>query len=121
MQTCFGASEHTFPPSNLQTSSVLSLQFLVGMVVTILTDIIHIAIFYPLSSHAGGGDLFRFSAGMAILSLLLKPVSCFFVWQMYRERGGDYNVNFGRFFGLSFADSSIKVACPAVWNVYSEN
>ncbi|XP_013871484.1 type-1 angiotensin II receptor-associated protein isoform X3 [Austrofundulus limnaeus] len=37
----------------------------------------------------------RFSAGMAILSLLLKPVSCFFVYQMYRERGGDYNVNFG--------------------------
>lgn len=33
---------------------------------------------------------------MAILSLLLKPISCFFVYQMYRERGGEYNVNFGK-------------------------
>lgn len=67
------------------------------MVVTILTDIIHFGIFYPFHELAAdrGRDLLRFSAGMAILSLLLKPVSCFFVYQMYRERGGDYNVNFG--------------------------
>lgn len=65
------------------------------MVVTILTDIIHFGIYYP-SADLIGRDLFRFSAGMAILSLLLKPVSCFFVYQMYRERGGDYNVTFGK-------------------------
>ncbi|XP_014888676.1 type-1 angiotensin II receptor-associated protein isoform X1 [Poecilia latipinna] len=68
------------------------LMFLMGLAVTILTDIIHFGIFYPpqlLVAVSG------FSAGMAILSLLLKPVSCFFVYQMYRERGGDYNVNFG--------------------------
>ncbi|XP_014888677.1 type-1 angiotensin II receptor-associated protein isoform X2 [Poecilia latipinna] len=67
------------------------LMFLMGLAVTILTDIIHFGIFYPpqlLVAVSG------FSAGMAILSLLLKPVSCFFVYQMYRERGGDYNVNF---------------------------
>lgn len=76
----------------------LSLQFLVGMVVTILTDIIHFGIYYPLSDLVTerGRDVFRFSAGMAILNLLMKPVSCFFVYQMYRERGGDYNVNFGK-------------------------
>lgn len=73
------------------------LMFLMGMLVTILTDIIHIGIFYPSSDLAveRGRDVFRFSAGMAILNLLLKPASCFFVYQMYRERGGDYNVNFG--------------------------
>ncbi|KAF7662306.1 hypothetical protein LDENG_00238920 [Lucifuga dentata] len=73
------------------------LLFLLGMIVTILTDIIHFGIYYPLAeiTSARGRDLFHFSAGMAILSLLLKPVSCFFVYQMYRERGGDYNVNFG--------------------------
>ncbi|XP_022048317.1 type-1 angiotensin II receptor-associated protein [Acanthochromis polyacanthus] len=73
------------------------LMFLMGMIVTILTDIIHIGIFYP-SGELGlgrGQDVLRFSAGMAILNLLLKPASCFFVYQMYRERGGDYNVNFG--------------------------
>lgn len=64
-----------------------------------LTDIIHFGIYYSLSELASekGRDVFRFSAGMAILSLLLKPASCFFVYQMYRERGGDYNVNFGEF------------------------
>lgn len=73
------------------------LMFLIGMLVTILTDIIHIGIFYPASEMAmeRTRDVFRFSAGMAILNLLLKPASCFFVYQMYRERGGDYNVNFG--------------------------
>lgn len=73
------------------------------MVVTILTDIIHFGIYYPLIDLAAerGRDVVRFSAGMAILSLLLKPVSCFFVYQMYRERGGDYNVNFGKCFETS--------------------
>ncbi|KAM9409357.1 type-1 angiotensin II receptor-associated protein [Pholidichthys leucotaenia] len=69
------------------------LMFLIGMLLTILTDIIHLAIFYP--SDVVQSDLIRFSLGMAILNLLLKPVSCFFVFQMYRERGGEYNVNFG--------------------------
>ncbi|XP_049893156.1 type-1 angiotensin II receptor-associated protein [Epinephelus moara] len=73
------------------------LMFLMGMFVTIVTDIIHFGIFYPMNDFAAesGRNAFRFSAGMAILSLLLKPASCFFVYQMYRERGGDYNVNFG--------------------------
>uniref|UniRef100_A0A672J6X6 Angiotensin II receptor-associated protein n=2 Tax=Salarias fasciatus TaxID=181472 RepID=A0A672J6X6_SALFA len=72
------------------------LMFLMGMVVTILTDIIHFGIYYPVNEFAERGrDAFRFSAGMAILNLLLKPASCFFVYQMYRERGGDYNFNFG--------------------------
>lgn len=33
---------------------------------------------------------------MAIFSLLLKPASCYFVYQMYRERGGEYTFNIGR-------------------------
>ncbi|XP_054905990.1 type-1 angiotensin II receptor-associated protein [Poeciliopsis prolifica] len=68
------------------------LMFLVGMAITILTDIIHFGIFYPRMELVAERS---FSAGMAILNLLLKPVTCFFVYQMYRERGGDYNVNFG--------------------------
>ncbi|XP_041748858.1 type-1 angiotensin II receptor-associated protein isoform X3 [Coregonus clupeaformis] len=72
------------------------LMFLIGIAVTILTDIIHFGIYYPLIDGLSerNRDTFRFSAGMAILGLLLKPVSCFFIYQMYRERGGDYNVNF---------------------------
>ncbi|XP_056591358.1 type-1 angiotensin II receptor-associated protein isoform X2 [Triplophysa dalaica] len=71
--------------------------FLMGLAVTILTDIVHIGVYYTPSESLYERtlrDAFRFSVGMAILSLLLKPVSCFFVYQMYRERGGDYNVNF---------------------------
>ncbi|CAL8336696.1 unnamed protein product [Lota lota] len=71
------------------------LMLLIGMGLTILTDIIHFGVYYPSESNTNSSDSFRFSASMAILSLLLKPVSCFFVYQMYRERGGDYNLNFG--------------------------
>ncbi|RVE72513.1 hypothetical protein OJAV_G00038850 [Oryzias javanicus] len=69
------------------------LMFLVGITVTILTDIIHFGVYF--SSSLFDSSVFRFSAGMAILNLLLKPASCFFVYQMYRERGGEYSVNFG--------------------------
>ncbi|XP_026076553.1 type-1 angiotensin II receptor-associated protein isoform X1 [Carassius auratus] len=70
------------------------LMFLIGLAVTILTDIVHFGLYYAIAER-GKTDLFRFCGGMAILNLLLKPVSCFFVYQMYRERGGEYNVNFG--------------------------
>ncbi|XP_036781051.2 type-1 angiotensin II receptor-associated protein isoform X3 [Manis pentadactyla] len=59
--------------------------FLGGLATTIFLDIIHISIFYPRASLSDTG---RFSAGMAILSLLLKPFSCCLVYHMYRERGG---------------------------------
>ncbi|KAJ8257570.1 hypothetical protein GJAV_G00187080 [Gymnothorax javanicus] len=72
------------------------LMFLVGMTVTLLTDVVHFGVYYPLAEGLvdRSRDTFRFSVGMAILSLLLKPISCFFLYQMYRERGGEYNVNF---------------------------
>ncbi|NP_001127190.1 type-1 angiotensin II receptor-associated protein isoform X4 [Pongo pygmaeus] len=59
--------------------------FLGGLLATIFLDIVHISIFYP---RAGLTDTGRFGAGMAILSLLLKPLSCCFVYHMYRQRGG---------------------------------
>ncbi|XP_005528359.1 PREDICTED: type-1 angiotensin II receptor-associated protein isoform X1 [Pseudopodoces humilis] len=67
--------------------------FLTGLLLTVLTDIIHISIFYP--SHDFLSDAKRFSIGMAIFSLLLKPVSCYLVYRMYRERGGEYTFNIG--------------------------
>ncbi|XP_058711411.1 type-1 angiotensin II receptor-associated protein isoform X2 [Poecile atricapillus] len=67
--------------------------FLTGLLLTVLTDIIHISIFYP--SHDFLSDVKRFSIGMAIFSLLLKPVSCYLVYRMYRERGGEYTFNIG--------------------------
>ncbi|XP_030634568.1 type-1 angiotensin II receptor-associated protein [Chanos chanos] len=72
------------------------LMFLMGMALTVVTDIVDFAILYPAADNLSDRrDTVRFSMGMSILSLLLKPLSCFFVYQMYRERGGDYNVNFG--------------------------
>lgn len=68
------------------------LQFLGGLLATILLDIIHISIFYQWNVVSATG---RFSAGMAILSLLLKPLSCFLVHHMYRERGGELHFHSG--------------------------
>ncbi|KFU99051.1 Type-1 angiotensin II receptor-associated protein, partial [Pterocles gutturalis] len=63
------------------------MMFLTGLLLTVLTDIIHISVFYPSNNHLT--DTKRFSIGMAIFSLLLKPVSCYLVYRMYRERGGE--------------------------------
>ncbi|XP_068014544.1 type-1 angiotensin II receptor-associated protein [Melanerpes formicivorus] len=65
--------------------------FLFGLLLTIVTDIIHICLFYP--SNKDLTDLKRFSVGMVIFSFLLKPVSCYLVYQMCRERGGDCTFN----------------------------
>ncbi|XP_009983159.1 PREDICTED: type-1 angiotensin II receptor-associated protein [Tauraco erythrolophus] len=69
------------------------MMFLTGLLLTVLTDIIHISVFYPPNNHLT--DVKRFSMGMAIFSLLLKPVSCYLVYRMYRERGGEYTFNIG--------------------------
>ncbi|XP_069774819.1 type-1 angiotensin II receptor-associated protein isoform X2 [Narcine bancroftii] len=73
--------------------------FLIGIGITIVLDIIHIAINYEHSAFIQRDDplrdQFRFSVGMAILSLLLKPLSCLFVYQMYKERGGECSLNLG--------------------------
>ncbi|XP_009573129.1 PREDICTED: type-1 angiotensin II receptor-associated protein [Fulmarus glacialis] len=69
------------------------MMFLTGLLLTVLTDIIHISIFYPPNNYLT--DEKRFSIGMAIFSLLLKPVSCYLVYRMYRERGGEYTFNIG--------------------------
>ncbi|KAM6402582.1 type-1 angiotensin II receptor-associated protein isoform 1-T1 [Rhynochetos jubatus] len=69
------------------------MMFLAGLLLTVLTDIIHVSVFYPPSNYLT--DTKRFSIGMAIFSLLLKPVSCYLVYRMYRERGGEYTFNIG--------------------------
>ncbi|NXY84598.1 ATRAP protein, partial [Alcedo cyanopectus] len=61
--------------------------FLTGLLLTVLTDIIHISIFYPANNHLCGWRCF--SLDMAIFSLVLKPLSCYLVYRMYRERGGE--------------------------------
>ncbi|XP_020829446.1 type-1 angiotensin II receptor-associated protein isoform X3 [Phascolarctos cinereus] len=71
----------------------VNLKFLVGLAITILLDIIYISIFYPHGIPLS--DTIRFSTGMAIFSLLLKPLSCLFVYHMYRERGGEFILNIG--------------------------
>ncbi|KAB1268217.1 Type-1 angiotensin II receptor-associated protein [Camelus dromedarius] len=95
------------------TSLLLTPQFpfLGGLVVTVFLDVIHISIFYP---RAGLSDTVRFSAGMAILSLLLKPFSCCLVYHMYRERGGELLLHTG-FLGPSQDRSAYQtIASPEV-------
>ncbi|XP_060115281.1 type-1 angiotensin II receptor-associated protein-like isoform X1 [Heteronotia binoei] len=81
------------------------LMFFTGLLLTILTDIVHISLYYPGGNNLS--DTVRFSTGMAIFSLLLKPLSCFFAYQMYRERGGEYALNLG-FLGVAQDQSSYQ-------------
>ncbi|XP_038965624.1 type-1 angiotensin II receptor-associated protein isoform X1 [Rattus norvegicus] len=78
--------------------------FLGGLVATIFLDIIYISIFY---SSVAVGDTGRFSAGMAIFSLLLKPFSCCLVYHMHRERGGELPLR-SDFFGPSQEHSAYQ-------------
>ncbi|XP_032565231.1 type-1 angiotensin II receptor-associated protein isoform X1 [Chiroxiphia lanceolata] len=84
--------------------------FLAGLLLTVLTDIIHISIFYPSHDHLG--DTTRFSVGMAIFSLLLKPLACYLVYRMYRERGGEYtfNIDLESLSGSHFAHNGVTSA-----------
>ncbi|XP_065711418.2 type-1 angiotensin II receptor-associated protein isoform X1 [Patagioenas fasciata] len=107
--TVWGCMNHMFPASYAWGNfSVLAvgiwaivqrdsldaiMMFLTGLLLTVLTDIIHVSVFYPPNNYLT--DTRRFSIGMAIFSLLLKPVSCYLVYQMYRERGGEYTFNIG--------------------------
>ncbi|KAM5142210.1 type-1 angiotensin II receptor-associated protein [Mantella aurantiaca] len=67
--------------------------FLAGMIATVVLDILLLALYYASfevkTEDTPLRDLFRFSGGMAILSLLIKPLSCFFTYHMYVERGGE--------------------------------
>jgi len=35
---------------------------------------------------------------MAVVNLIFKPFSAILIFQMYRDRGGEYNINFGKLF-----------------------
>ncbi|XP_062822805.1 type-1 angiotensin II receptor-associated protein [Anolis carolinensis] len=102
--TIWGCLEAWLPPSYAWSNfSVLALgvwavaqrdsldailMFLWGLLLTVLTDIVHFGLFYPRGPKAPS-DTMRFSNGMAVFSLLLKPLSCFFAHQMHRQRGGE--------------------------------
>ncbi|KAM4646532.1 type-1 angiotensin II receptor-associated protein isoform 2-T2 [Amazona ochrocephala] len=107
--TVWGCMNHMFPASYAWGNfSVLAvgiwaivqrdsldaiMMFLTGLLLTVLTDIIHVSVFYPPNNYLTGAK--RFSIGMAIFSLILKPLSCYLVYRMYRERGGEYTFNLG--------------------------
>lgn len=78
---------------------------------TIFLDIIYISIFY---SSVAIGDTGRFGAGMAILSLLLKPFSCCLVYHMHRERGGELPLRPGKFHSTLPPPAQVVLLQPRV-------
>nr|CAB3220656.1 type-1 angiotensin II receptor-associated protein-like [Phallusia mammillata] len=68
------------------------LLFMLMFIWSCLVDIVSLALYFP-GSHSGSSP--KFSAAMAIINLILKPVSIILLFQMYRDRGGEYNINFG--------------------------
>ncbi|XP_052759983.1 type-1 angiotensin II receptor-associated protein-like [Mya arenaria] len=73
--------------------------FLICHVFSILQDIILLGINEPrgYNAYEQGGRIdqttrneYRFSLGMSIVNLIIKPVTAFLVYRIYRERGGSY-------------------------------
>jgi len=52
-------------------------------IVCILLDVINVGIYYPSNT---GSISKRFSSGMAIVNLLLRPISSFMLYKMVKER-----------------------------------
>lgn len=75
------------------------LMYLILHVFTILEDIILLGIHQPrtrdsvevIGMRQGIKDEYRFSLGMAITNLILKPFTAFLLWRIYQDRGGRFS------------------------------
>ncbi|XP_064642833.1 type-1 angiotensin II receptor-associated protein-like isoform X1 [Lineus longissimus] len=85
---------------NQENSEAIFMLFVL-QIFTILQDIIFMGIYQPrghkhfenvadLSVTADMRNEYRFSLGMSIVNLLLKPFTSFIVYRIYQERGGSY-------------------------------
>ncbi|XP_033107646.1 type-1 angiotensin II receptor-associated protein-like [Anneissia japonica] len=75
-----------------QSESVDSIQmYLIVQVISILMDIIFLGIFFDSADGYYHRSALNFSKAMAIINLLLKPISCFIILVHYRNRGGQYS------------------------------
>lgn len=81
-------------------SSEPVLMFLMCHLFSILQDIILLGIYeprgyalYEQNERAQGSQRneYRFSLGMAIVNLIIKPITAFLIYRIYRERGGSYS------------------------------
>lgn len=67
--------------------------YLVMTMLSVIVDIVCLSVGFP--NYIGHTGFQVFGAVMAILNLILKPISTVLIYQMYRDRGGEYNINFG--------------------------
>ncbi|XP_039264324.1 type-1 angiotensin II receptor-associated protein-like isoform X2 [Styela clava] len=65
--------------------------FIMMQLFSIVVDIVILAVYFD----GRGTGVYKFSAAMCIINLILKPFSSVLLYQMYRDRGGEYNINFG--------------------------
>jgi len=77
------------------------IMFLVCLVVSVLNDMLCIAIYQPRADAAierpgmpqSAKDTYRWGLGMAITNLLIKPISIFLIYRVYetRAKGAEFN------------------------------
>ncbi|XP_060575278.1 type-1 angiotensin II receptor-associated protein-like [Ruditapes philippinarum] len=81
-------------------SSEAALMFLLCHVFSILQDIILLGIYEPRGytyfesnpkKQGSSRNEYRFSLGMAIVNLIVKPITAFLLYRIYRDRGGSYS------------------------------
>ncbi|CAH1774271.1 unnamed protein product [Owenia fusiformis] len=72
--------------------------FMLMLLASIMLDIIFIAVHQPRAFRqieilSGSQDLkneYRFSLGMSIVNLIIKPITSFILYRIYQDRGGSY-------------------------------
>ncbi|XP_033107592.1 type-1 angiotensin II receptor-associated protein-like [Anneissia japonica] len=75
-------------------SSIDSIQMLLVLhVISIVMEVILISVYFPKYTDAGSTE-FKFSAAMAIINLILRPITAVIIATHYRARGGETNIGF---------------------------
>ena len=69
--------------------------YLGGTLLSIILDIIFIAAAFN-SKLQTVSSLCKFSAAIAIIFLISKPLQAILLYHMFKERGGDYGFNIGK-------------------------
>uniref|UniRef100_A0AAY4EW25 Type-1 angiotensin II receptor-associated protein n=1 Tax=Denticeps clupeoides TaxID=299321 RepID=A0AAY4EW25_9TELE len=88
-------------------SSDAALMYFLGMILTIITDIIILGFTYQVVFLAMKDSSIRFGFSAAVANVVLKGVSCYFIHVTYRKRGGNYKVDLGLFTPNQPADHQV--------------
>merc|ERR1712189_164159 len=69
------------------------MMYTLATLISILLDIIYLSVSFKIGSVEDSGAMFKLSAAAAIIHILIKPIQTLVLYQVYKDRGGEYGFN----------------------------